>query len=154
MLRAQTSAPFTHVPYKGAAPAVVDLIAGRVDCFFVSYSSIHKQVEQGVLRVLAVAGETRLAALPQTPTLREVGYDKVLLDNWFALVAPARTAQPDVQRIHRMFADVLARPDMVRQMAEQGVQAASSTPSELASLMRSDTERLGRIVREVGASAD
>lgn len=154
MLRAQSTEQFIHVPYKGAAPAVIDLLAGRVDCFFVSYSSIQKQVEQRNLRVLAVAGESRLMVLPQVPTLREVGFDQVMLQNWFGLVAPAKTSMSEVQEIQRRFTAVLALPGVKRQMTEQGVEALSSTPSELRALMQSDIQRLGDVVRAVGAKVE
>ncbi|WP_353234334.1 tripartite tricarboxylate transporter substrate binding protein [Diaphorobacter ruginosibacter] len=154
MLRAQSAAQFIHVPYKGAAPAVIDLLAGRVDCFFVSYSSIQKQVERGQLRILAVAGDNRLAVLPQVPTLQEAGFDQVSLQNWFGLVAPARTSVPELRRIHCLFTSALAQPEVVRQMAEQGVEAASSTPAELNALMRRDIQRLGDVVRAVGAAVE
>ena len=154
MLRAESSARFLHVPYKGAAPAVVDLIGGRVDCFFVSYSSIQKQVEQGVLRVLAVAGDRRLSVLPDIPTMREAGYETVQLQNWFGIVSPAKTPPADVVQVHRTFSDVLSNPSVVRKMTEQGVEAAASSPAEFAELMRSDMERLGRIVRATGAVVD
>lgn len=143
-----------HVPYKGAAPAVIDLMAGRVDCFFVSYSSIQRQVEQGLLRVLAVASDQRLDVLPQVPTLAEAGYGNVLLDNWFGLVASSAMPDSEVQRLHKLFAQVLSKPDLVQQMADQGVQAMAMTPVQFTNLMRSDIERLGRVVARVGARAD
>ena len=154
MLRAASGAPMIHVPYKGAAPAVIDLIGGRVDCFFVSYSSIQKQVEQGLLRVLAVAGEKRLDVLPQILTMREAGFASVQLDNWFGLVAPARTPASEIAVLHDRFASALMNVQVKRVMAEQGVEAVSSTPSQFAELMKNDTERLGRIVSAVGAKAD
>ncbi len=143
-----------HVPYKGAAPAVIDLMAGRVDCFFVSYSSIQRQVEQGLLRVLAVASDQRLDVLPQVPTLAEAGYGDVLLDNWFGLVASSAMPDSEVQRLHKLFAQVLSKPELVQQMADQGVQAMAMTPVQFTNLMRSDIERLGRVVARVGARAD
>lgn len=148
------AARMLHVPYKGAAPAVIDLMAGRVESFFVSYSSIQRQVEQGSLRVLAVANEQRLDVLPQVPTLAEAGYGDVLLDNWFGVVASAAMPQAEVQRLHKVFAQVLADPEVVRQLADQGVQAMAMTPEQFRSLMRNEIERLGRVVAQVGVQMD
>ena len=155
MLKQATGATqMLHVPYKGAAPAVIDLMAGRVDSFFVSYSSIQRQLEQGSLRVLAVANAQRLDVLPQVPTLAEAGYPHVLLDNWFGLVAGAAMPPAEVQRLHQIFAQVLADPVVVQQMADQGVQAMATTPEQFAGLMRDDIERLSQVVAQVGATVD
>lgn len=143
-----------HVPYKGAAPAVIDLMAGRVDCFFVSYSSIQRQAEQGSLRILAVANDQRLDVLPQAPTMAEAGYGDVLLDNWFGLVASAAMPQAEVQRLHQLFTEVLNQPEVVRKLAEQGVEAMATTPEQFTALMRSDIERLGQVVARVGAKVE
>lgn len=143
-----------HVPYKGAAPAVVDLMAGRVDSFFVSYSSIQRQVEQGSLRVLAVANAQRLDVLPQVPTLVEAGYSDVALDNWFGLVAHAAMPAAQVQQLHQLFAQVLQDPEVVQLMATQGVQAMAMPPAQFTELMREDIRRLGQIVAHVGATVN
>lgn len=143
-----------HVPYKGAAPAVVDLMAGRVDCFFVSLSSIQRQVEQGSLRVLAVANAQRLEVLPNVPTLMEAGYREVALDNWFGLVATAGMPQDQVQSLHDLFSKVLQDPEVMRLMAAQGVQAMAMTPSQFTALMREDIRRLSQVVAQVGATVD
>jgi tripartite-type tricarboxylate transporter receptor subunit TctC len=143
-----------HVPYKGAAPAIVDLMAGRVDCFFVSYSSIQRQVEQGTLRVLAVANEQRLEVLPNVPILVEAGYREVALDNWFGLVATAAMPQAELTRLHELFAKVLQDPEVVRLVAAQGVQAMAMTPDQFTTLMREDIRRLSQVVAHVGATVD
>jgi len=155
LMKSMTQMPATHVPYRGVAPAVVDLVAGRIDFMFSSYSSVQKLVEAGQLRVLAAATSKRLPALPNVPTMKEAGLsEQIVMDQWFGLSAPANTPADVVAALHAQFAEVLRDPAIVQRMNEQGVEAVSATPAEFAALIKADTERLGRLVKAVGASAD
>jgi tripartite-type tricarboxylate transporter receptor subunit TctC len=154
MLKVRTGANMVHVPYRGAGPAGLDLAAGRADFFFVSYSSILPFLQAGKVRALAVTSPEPLPALPQVPTMRQAGFDGIELDAWFGLVAPAGTPDAVIDKLNSAFVDAIRHPDIVRQIIEQGAQPQASTPREFAAFMASETERIGRIVRAVGAKGE
>jgi tripartite-type tricarboxylate transporter receptor subunit TctC len=143
-----------HIPYRGAAPAATDLAAGRVDFFFVSYSSLLPFLQGGKVRALAVTSPTRLPALPDAPTMTEAGFAGVTLDAWFGLVAPADTPDLVIGKLNAAFVQALQDPQIVKQMTDQGAEARATTPAEFAAFTASETERLGKLVRAVGAKAE
>lgn len=146
--------PMTHVPYKGAAAAMVDLAANRIDVVFASYSSVRTLVEEGRLRVLAVAGERRLDLIPTVPTLGELKIDGVIVDNWFGLSAPKSTSDEAVQRLSTLFAAAMKDPEIVKKLKDEGVEAVGGTPADYGAFIRSEIDRLGQVVREFGISAE
>ena len=154
MLKVRTGANMVHVPYRGAGPASLDLAAGRVDFFFVSYSSLLPVLQAGKVRVIAVTSPQRLPALPQAPTMGEAGFDGIALDAWFGLVAPAGTPEPVIAKLNSAFAAAIKHPDIVRQIAEQGAEPRAGTPEEFATFIASETERIGGIVRAVGVKGE
>lgn len=154
MLRIDSKAPMTHAPYRGMAPALTDLMGGRLHFVFASYAAVAKQVEGGQLRLLGVAAERRLSALPNLPTLTEAGMaGSIVLDNWFGLSAPAGTPKADVERLQKMFAEAAREPGVVAQLAEQGVEAVGSTAPEYDTVIRRDSQRLGALVKTLGIKA-
>jgi tripartite-type tricarboxylate transporter receptor subunit TctC len=154
MLKARTGANMVHIPYRGAGPAALDLATGRVDFFFVSYSSVLSFLQAGKVRVLAVTSPKRLPALPGTPTMREVGFEGIELDAWFGLVAPAGTPDPVIDKLNTAFVHAVRDPDIIRQIVEQGAEPAGNTPAEFAAFIASETERFGKIVRAAGAKGE
>jgi tripartite-type tricarboxylate transporter receptor subunit TctC len=150
MLKVQTQTPLVHVPFKGAAPAVLDLVAGRIDFLFASYASVVSFVESGQLRVLGLAGREPLKVLPNVPTMAKAGYPEVDMDYWFALVGPAGTPPQTIDKLHAAFAAALTDPDIVKQMANLGVEALTNTPAELAIQIRVDSERLTKAAQAAG----
>jgi tripartite-type tricarboxylate transporter receptor subunit TctC len=154
MLKARTGATMVHVPYRGAGPAALDLATGRVDFFFVSYSSVLSFLQAGKVRVLAVTSPRRVPALPDVPTMREAGFAGVEADVWFGLVAPAATPDAVIDKLNAAFVQAVRDPDVVRQMSDQGAEAVTTTPAEFGQFIAAETERLGRIVRLVGIKAE
>lgn len=154
LLAHATQRPYVHVPYKGAAPAVQDLLAGRVDAFFVSYSSIKAQVQAGKLHVLAVAGPQRLAALPQVPTLPEKGLPSVHMVNWFGLVAPAGTPADKIAQLATQFQQAVAQPAVVQRLAADGIEAVSTTPAAFHTLIAAEIQRYTRLVAGLNLQED
>jgi len=154
MLKAKSGAPMQHVSYKGAAPAIVDLLAGRLDFLFVSYASVSAQVKEGKLRLLGMSSTGRLKAVPDVPTMAEAGFPGVELDFWFGLVAPAGTPEPVVARLNEEFAKAVRHPDIVRRLSEQGLQMTASTPAQFAALIAADTARLGKLVSGLGTTSN
>jgi tripartite-type tricarboxylate transporter receptor subunit TctC len=154
MLKTRTGANMVHIPYRGAAPAALDLAAGRVDFFFVSYSSLLSFLQAGKVRAIAVTSPKRLPALPDAPTMTEAGFAGIALDAWFGLVAPAGTPALVIAKLNAAFAQAVRDPEIVKQITEQGAEAVATTPTELAAFIASETERFGKVVRAVGAKAD
>jgi len=154
MLKAKTGANLVHIPYRGAGPAALDLAAGRVDFFFVSYSSVLPFLQAGKVRAIAVTAAKRVPATPDVPTLREAGFDGIELDAWFGLVAPAGTPDAVVGKLNAAFVQAVRDPEVVKQIADQGAEAAGTTPAQFAAFMAAETERIGRIVRAVGVKGD
>jgi tripartite-type tricarboxylate transporter receptor subunit TctC len=156
MLKARTGANMVHIPYRGAGPAALDLAAGRVDFFFVSHSSVLSFLQAGKVRVLAVTSPKRLPALPDAPTMREVGFAGIELDAWFGLVAPAGTPDPVIGKLNAAFVQAVRDPEVIKQMIDQGAEPAANatTPDEFAAFIASETERFGQIVKAVGVKGE
>jgi len=148
MLQKATAAPMTHVPYRGPAPAIVDLVAERVDFIYASYASLKQHVDSGKLKLLAISSRQRLQELPDLPTMTEAGYPDVYLDVWFALVGPAGLPEPIVNALRDRVLGVLHSPEMSSKISQQGWLLTTSTPAELRDLIRTEIGRIGRVLKE------
>lgn len=142
-----------HVPYRGTAPAMQDLIAGRIDYFFDGVGIV-PFVKTGKVRALAVADSRRLPQLPDVPTMAEAGYPGVEVTAWFGLVAPAGTPRAVLARLNAEFVKAGRDPELQRQLADTGIRVVTGTPEAFATFMAAETERLGKVVRSSGARAD
>jgi len=154
MLKARTGANMVHIPYRGAGPAALDLATGRVDFFFVSYSSALSFLQAGKIRALAVTSPKRLPALPDAPTMREVGYAGIELDAWFGLVAPAGTPDPVIGKLNAAFVQAVRDPEVTRQIIDQGAEPAGDTPDAFAAFIVAETERFSKIVKSAGIKGE
>ena len=154
MLKIRTGAPMVHVPYRGAAPAALDLAAGRVDFMFVSYSSVLPVLQAGKVRLLALTSGKRLPAVPHVPTMAEVGFPDYELNAWFGLVAPAATPEAVIGKLNTAFVRAVRDPEIVRTLVDQGAEAITSTPAEFAAFIAAEIERFSKIVRAVGVRAE
>lgn len=141
-----------HVPYKGSAPAVVDLMSGQVQAMFDNLSSSLPYVKAGKLRALAVTSARRSPAAPDIPTMAEAGYPDCEVLSWFALVAPAKTPAPIIDRLNAATDKALAQEDVKQRLAAIGVDPAPSTPAELAAFMASETAKWAKVVEISGAT--
>jgi tripartite-type tricarboxylate transporter receptor subunit TctC len=153
MFRLRSGAPFVHVPYRGAGPAVQDLAAGNVDLLFSSYVSAIGQVQGGKLRILGWTATKRTPALPDVPTMAEAGYPGTELEIWQGIVAPAGTPPAIVRKLNEEFVKAAQSPDIVRQVAAQAVDMLTSSPEEFAKLLAADIDRLGKVIRDAGIKA-
>src|SRR5215470_4752600 len=153
MFKLRTATNMVHVPYGRAAPAAIDLAAGRVDFFFVSYSSLLPFLQSGKVRAIAVTSPQRLPVLPDAPTMTEAGFAGIALDVWFGLVAPAGTSDAVIDKLNAAFVRAVRDPNVVKQMTK-GAEAVATTPAEFAAFIASETERFGKVVRAVGAKAE
>jgi tripartite-type tricarboxylate transporter receptor subunit TctC len=154
MLKMRTGANMVHIPYRGAGPAAVDLAAGRVDFFFVSFSSVQAFLQAGKVRALAVTSTKRLPVMPETPTMAEAGFGGIEIDTWFGLVAPAGTPDPVIAKLNAAFVKAMRDPEVVKQITDQGAEALATTPAEFAAFIASQTEQYGKIVKSVGVKAE
>ncbi len=153
MLRLNSGAPFTHVPYRGAGPAVTDLTAGNVDLLFSSYVSAIGQVQAGKLRVLGWTALKRSPALPDVPTMAEAGFPGTELEIWQGIVAPLGTPAPILRKLHNEFVKAATSPDVVSKVATQAVEMYTTSPEDFAKLLASDVDRLGKVIRAAGITA-
>lgn len=153
-LRAAAGLDIVHVPYRGAAPAVTDLIAGQVQMMFADMPAMMSQVQAGDLRPIALAGRERSPLLPETPTLAEAGFPSVEAENWYGLVAPARTPAPVIAMLHEAVAKALRDPELQRTYAEQGARPVGNTPGEVRAFITAETARWGEIGRRAGVTMD
>ena len=143
-----------HVPYRGSAGAVTDLIGGAVDAMFMPVHTVLPQVKQGRLKVLGLAHDKRVAAAPDVPTIHEAGGPKVEASVWYAMYAPAKTPPDVVSRLSTTLREVLRQPDVADSLNKQGLTINYMTPPELTAMMRRETERWSRIVKEKGLKGE
>ena len=145
---------FVHVPYKGAAPAITDLIGGSLDAVFTSIPSVISHIQSGRIRALAVTSKKRSAALPDVPTIAESGLAGFAVAPWFGLLAPASTPADVVARINDDVAALMMTKEVIDAFAAQGAEPFRTTPAEFGALLRGDIERWAVVVRESGAKVD
>jgi tripartite-type tricarboxylate transporter receptor subunit TctC len=143
-----------HVPYKGSAPAVTDLMGGQVDIMFDSLSSAKPYVETGKLKALAVTTAKRSKAFPNVPTVAESGLPGYELSGWYAVFVPAKTPKPVVDRLHAELVKALKQDDVRARFALIGAEPVGSSPQELAATLKTETARWEKIVRERNIKAD
>jgi tripartite-type tricarboxylate transporter receptor subunit TctC len=149
-LKQRTGAAMVHVPYRGAGPGAVDLVAGRVDFFFVSYSSVLAFVQAKKIRVLAVTSGKRLSALPDVPTMEEAGFPDFEHSAWFGLVAPAQTPQGVIDKLNGAFTQALRDPEVLRQMSEQGAESVPNTPAQFGAFIGAEIDRYAKLLKTIG----
>ena len=154
MFKAQTNTNLSHVPYKGSAPALQDILAGRVDLFFDALVTSLPFVRDGKLRALAIANKTRSKLLPDVPTMAEAGFPGVEMDQWFGMMVPAGTPPPVVHKLNEEFIKAVRSPDIEKSLTDRGLDVVTNTPEQFAALIKADTVTLGKVVKESGARAD
>lgn len=145
-----TKTDIVHVPYKGNAEAITDLIGGQLSVVFTGVPPVIPLAKAGKVRVLATTGKQRLANLPDVPTIREAGIEGADVLIWYGVVAPAATPKDVVARLNREIVKIMALPDVREKFAQQGVDPASSTPEEFAQLIRDEVARWSKVIRGAG----
>jgi len=145
-----TNTKMLHIPYKGAGPAVIDLIGGHVDLMFASPTSSIPQVKGGKLRALAVTAPARISALPDVPTSKESGFPDFEISGWYGVAAPANTPRDIVMRLNSEFARALKSKDVREHLLTDGLEAKSSSPEEMAAFVKSEFDRWGKVVKASG----
>jgi tripartite-type tricarboxylate transporter receptor subunit TctC len=155
LLKSKTGIDVLHVPYKGIAGAITDLMGGQVQMMIASVHSMRPHAQAGKVRLLAVTGQARSAFAPDVPTFKEQGIDVMDgVDAWFAVMAPGRTPPDLVARLNRDFVAVLNSDDVKESLAKQGLAVRTSSPAELGALVKRDLARWGQVVRDARITLD
>jgi len=144
----------THVPYKGSAPALTDLLGGRLTMMFDTIAQQTGNVAAGKVRALAVTGSKRSPLLPDVPTVQEAGLKDFDVTIWFGVLAPAGTPAPVVERLNREIVAVMSTDEMKKRMQTDGAEARSTSPEEFAALIKRDMAKWGPLVKASGATID
>jgi tripartite-type tricarboxylate transporter receptor subunit TctC len=154
LFQAATGAKLTHIPYKGAAPVITDVVAGRVTGFMGDLPGFIGQVKGGRLKAIAVASPRRHPLLPEVRTFAEQGIAGVESNNWYGLLVPAKTPRASIDALNRAVRSSLQNDAVRNKLLDSGAEPAPSTPDELAALIRADSAKWARIIREKNVKAD
>ncbi len=150
LLKQRAGVAMTHISYKGSGPALTDVMAGFVEVMFENLPSALPFINSGKLKVLAVTGKDRSAVLKSVPTLAESGFPGFDMVSWQALVAPAATPRPVVDRLHAEVARVLNTPEMKEKMSGLGTEVVANSPEQFARYLREETAKWSKIVKDAG----
>jgi tripartite-type tricarboxylate transporter receptor subunit TctC len=154
LLKSEAHIDVLHVPYKGAAPAVSDLLGGQVQMGIFDVPVVLPHINSGKFKALAVTSAKRAPPLPDVPTTAEAGYPKVISDNWYGLVAPAGTPPAVLKKIHEASVAALRSPVLVEQFAKVSGIPAPSTPEEYRTFLGEEQARWGAIIKAIGFKED
>lgn len=154
LFKTMAGVDMTHIPYKGSAPAITDLIGGQVQVMFDNLPSSLPQIKAGKLRALAVTSVQRAPALPDVPTIAESGLPGFEATSWFGVLAPAGTPPAIIARLNADLGQWLQSPDAREKLLAQGALAAGGSPEAFAAHIRAETEKWARVVKASGAKVD
>jgi tripartite-type tricarboxylate transporter receptor subunit TctC len=154
MLSQLAGIEMTHVPYKGTAPALTDLLGGSVDLTFTTAPPLIGHIKAGKLRALALTGNSRLPSLPDVPTNAEAGFPKLDVSSWFALYAPAGTPKPIIDKLTTEIAKIIQTDAFKGKAEEQGATADYMNPQQLADFTRAELARWRQVVQTANIKAD
>ena len=154
LFQSATGAKVLHVPYKGAAPAIADVLAGRVGGFMGDLPGFIGQLKGGKRKAIAVAAPKRHGLLPQVRTFAEQGMPQVESNNWYGILLPAKTPRATIDAVNRAVRGALANDTVRTRLLESGAEPAPSSPDEFASIIRADLAKWSRVIREKKIMAD
>ncbi|MES2242499.1 MAG: tripartite tricarboxylate transporter substrate binding protein [Pseudomonadota bacterium] len=154
VLEKDSALSMTHVPYKGAAPAITDLLGGQVDLLITSTSSVSSFIQNGKMRVLAVTSPRRIGVFAKVPTLEELGYRNSTFEDWYGFFAPAGTPPERVAYLHDSIVRSLRTPEVSKLITDGGSEVVGNTSAAFAAQLREDIARWSRVVRLSGAKLD
>ncbi len=154
LFRSMANLTWTHVPYKGAPPALTDLASGRVQVMFSSLPAAMAFIKGGRVKPIAVSSRVRAAALPEAPTVAESGFSEYDVEYWYGIFAPAATPREVLARLGHEIGAALKLPDMVASLANQGAAASQLTAAQFSEFTRTEVAKWGGVVRSSGARAD
>jgi tripartite-type tricarboxylate transporter receptor subunit TctC len=149
-----TGTRMAHIPYKGAGPAAVDLVAGQIPIYFMNALSAVPLVRSGRLRALGATSPKRFDALPQLPTIAEAGVPGYEMTNWYGLLAPGATPRAVVEKVQREVARILNLPELRERLNKEGAVVVASTPDEIARFLQAEMEKAAKVVKASGMTAN
>jgi len=147
LFKLESGADITHVPYKGTAPALIDLLSGQVQMLFSTMPSVVPHVKTGKLRALGVSSTKRAGVVPDVPTIAEAGVPGFEVLNWQGIVVPKKTPDAIVQKLNRALLEALKSPETIKALANQGLDAAGGTPGQFGALIKSEIEKYGKVAK-------
>ncbi|MDB5814231.1 MAG: hypothetical protein JWN23_1348 [Rhodocyclales bacterium] len=150
LFKSMTGAPMTHVPYRGIGAAYPDLLGGQIQLIFASSISAMPLLQAGRLRALAVTGERRAKALPDLPTVIESGVPGFVVNQWYAMLAPAGTPKPIIDKLNREVNKSLQYPDIIQRFTNDGAEAAGGTPQAVTAHMKNEREKWAKVIKQAG----
>lgn len=154
MFKAMAGIDMMHVPYKGGAAAMTDVMGGQISLMFSNQLGAMPHIKGGKLRVLGVADTNRSAALPDTPTFAEAGYPEFLVTVWWGVMAPAGTPKEVIERLNKEINASLAMPELTKRLEDMGARVIGGSPDQFASFLSADIARWARAVKDSGALQD
>ncbi len=154
LFKSMTKTFMTHIPYKGSAPVVTDLIAGQVDVMFDNVPNVIQHVKAGRMKALAVSGPKRSPLAPDVPTVVEAGVPGYEVTVWFGVMAPAGTPRDIVMRLNAESAKIINSPEVRERFSRQGVEPATGTPEQFGALIKSEVARWAKVIKDAGIKAD
>lgn len=154
MFRTRANVDIVHIPYKGAPPALTDLMGGHVHMMFTLLPSVLPHVKSGALRPVAIAAERRDASMPDVPTFAEAGLPGFVSDSWYGILAPAGTPKPIVSRLNAEIQRVLALPEVKQRLGVEGAVAMGNTPEQFEAQIRNDLAHWTQVAKEAKVSVE
>jgi tripartite-type tricarboxylate transporter receptor subunit TctC len=154
LFKSMTRTYMLHIPYKGSAPVVTDLIAGQIDVMFDNTPNVIGHVRAGKMKALAVTTTQRSPLAPDVPTVAEAGVPGYDQTAWFGVLAPAGTPRDIIGRLNAEIVKLLNSAEVRERFAKQGVEVRTSTPEQFATFLRSEVDRWGKVIREAGIKSD
>ena len=154
LFKQMTGTSIQHIPYKGAGPAVQDLLGGQVDLFFTTPASVVSHIKAEKLKGMVVTSNARLSSLPQIPTSKEAYLSEFTIDSWFALYSPAGTPPEIVNQINSEIAKILAMPEIKKKAEDAGTLIDHMNPSQLGEYTRKELDYWGRVIRAAKITAE
>jgi tripartite-type tricarboxylate transporter receptor subunit TctC len=148
-----TGTRMTHIPYKGAGPAAVDLIAGQIPIYFMNALQAAPYIKSGRLRALGVTSEKRFAAFPDIPTIAEAGVPGYAITNWYGLLATGGSPRPAINKLHDEVVRILRLPEIRDRLSNEGATIVGSTPEQFAAFLKAEMAKDARIVKASGMTA-
>lgn len=147
MLKSAAGVDITHVPYKGAGPAVVDLLGGQVDAAFLVPGNISQFAKEGKAKIIASTGAHRFASMPQIPTMIEQGFPGFVAVSWIGFLAPAATPKPIIDRYNKEIVKILRKPEIARELEKMEFEVVGGTPDQFAQWISAEISRWGKVIR-------
>ncbi len=154
LFKSMTKTFMVHIPYRGSAPVVTDLLAGQVDVMFDNVPNVIQHVRSGKMKALAVSTAKRSPLAPEVPSVDEAGVPGYDLSVWFGVLAPAGTPRDILQRLNTEIVKILQSPEVKDRFLKQGVEVQTSTPEQFDAFVRSEVARWAKVIKDAGIRAD